>query len=106
MTSEMRSLPRAWVCSTRCYDCVVTEQISQRQLRNDSGRIMRGLDEGRTYIVTRRNEPVGELRPLRRRRFVDARLVAEVFRGAPPVDLESLRDDLDTLVDQDIETRG
>ena len=84
----------------------MTEEISQRELRNDSGRIMRGLDDGHSYIVTRNREPVGELRPLRRHRFVDARVVLEVFRSAPPVDAEQLRDDLDRLVDQDIEPRG
>ena len=81
----------------------MTEEISQRELRNDSGRIMRGLDEGRSYIVTRRNVPVGELRPLRRQRFVDSRALAEIFRSAPPVDLGRFRDDLDASVDQDIE---
>ncbi len=60
---------------------------------------MRGLDDGRSYIVTRRSEPVGELRPLRRRRFVDARAVVEIFRGAPPVDRQRFFDDLDVGVD-------
>ena len=84
----------------------MTERISQRELRNDSGRIMRGLDEGRTYVVTRHNEPVGELRPLRRRRFVDAQMVVEVFRGAPPVDLRRLREDLDVAAEQDAAPRA
>lgn len=77
----------------------MSEQISQRELRNDSGRIMRGLDEGHTYIVTRRSEPVGELRPLRRRRFVDARGVTEIFRSAPSIDRDRFRDDLDAVAD-------
>lgn len=81
----------------------MTEQISQRELRNDSGRVMRGLDEGRTYIVTRRSEPVGELRPLRRRRFVDAQAVLEIFKNAPPIDRQRFRDDVDEGVDQDVE---
>jgi len=84
----------------------MTEQISQRELRNDSGRIMRGLDEGRSYIVTRRSEPVGELRPLRRRRFVDARLATEIFAGAPPIDPDRFRADVDTDIDQSIDARG
>lgn len=80
----------------------MNERISQRALRNDSGRIMRGLDEGRSTIVTRRTEPVGKLRPLRHRRFVDAQAAIEIFRGAPPVSLPRFRDDLDRSVDQDI----
>jgi len=48
----------------------VTEEITQRELRNDSGEIMRRLDAGETFIVTRNGVPVGELTPLRRHRFV------------------------------------
>jgi antitoxin (DNA-binding transcriptional repressor) of toxin-antitoxin stability system len=84
----------------------VTEQISQRELRNDSGRIMRGLDEGHSYIVTRRHEPVGELRPLRRRRLVDALAVAEIFRGAPPINRNRFRDDIDAVIDQRADPRA
>lgn len=84
----------------------MSEQISQRELRNDSGRIMRALDEGRTFVVTRNGRPVGELRPLRRDRFVDAVTVAEVFRHAPPLGGKNMREDLDGQVDQDIVPRG
>ncbi|MGI8524011.1 MAG: hypothetical protein ACR2K3_11995 [Nocardioides sp.] len=64
------------------------------------------MDEGHTYIVTRRSEPVGELRPLRRRRFVDARAVIEVFQGAPAIDRSRFRDDLDAGVDQRTDPRA
>jgi antitoxin (DNA-binding transcriptional repressor) of toxin-antitoxin stability system len=67
---------------------------------------MRGLEDGHTCVVTRNGEPVGELRPLRRHRLVDARVAVEVFRTAPPVDAWRLRDDLDRSVDQDIDARG
>lgn len=93
-------------CSTRCYDWLVTEQISQRQLRNDSGRIMRALDDGQTFVVTRNGRPVGELRPLRRDRFVDAVTLVEVFRHAPRVDWERFRADVDQQVDQEVEPRA
>ncbi len=39
-------------------------KVTQRELRNDSGRIMRGLDKGKTFLVTRNGVPVGELIPL------------------------------------------
>ena len=84
----------------------VSEQISQRELRNDSGRIMRALDEGRSFVVSRNGRPVGELRPLRRDRFVAAAVAVEMFRNAPPVDWRRLRQDLDDGVDQDITPRG
>jgi antitoxin (DNA-binding transcriptional repressor) of toxin-antitoxin stability system len=83
----------------------MAEQISQRELRNDSGRIMRGLDEGKSFIVSRNGTPVGELRPLRRHRFVSAQAVVDMFRGAPRVDAATLRRDLDHVVDQGIPDR-
>ena len=92
-------------CSTWCYSDAMTEMISQRELRNDSGRIMRGLDEGRTYIVTRNSQPVGELRPLRRQRFVDAGTVSDIFRNAPALDQRRFRDEVDAPLDQDVDPR-
>ena len=61
-------------------------RISQRELRNDSGRIMRALDRGKTFVVTRNGRPVGELVPLRQRSFVPTDVVHAVFAGAPAVD--------------------
>ena len=84
----------------------MAEQISQRELRNDSGRIMRALDDGQTFVITRNGHPVGELRPLRRHRFVDAVTVAEVFRHAPPLDWKARREELDAHVDQEIAPRA
>ena len=82
------------------------KEISQRQLRNDSGKIMRGLDEGETYVLTRNGTPVGELTPLRRHRFVPAETVMAMFRGAPSVDYERLRSDLDAVASHDATPRG
>jgi prevent-host-death family protein len=84
----------------------VGQEITQRELRNESGEIMRRLDRGDSFVVTRRGDPVGELIPLRRRRFVPAEDAVAMFAGAPPVDLDRLRDDLDRLADQDIEPRA
>jgi antitoxin (DNA-binding transcriptional repressor) of toxin-antitoxin stability system len=74
-------------------------------LRNNSGEIMRQLDRGQSFIVTRNGVPVGELSPLRRDRFVGAAAVA-AFRGAPRVDLDRLRADLDAVANQDLTPRG
>ena len=73
------------LCSTPCYTRGVAEEITQRELRNDSGEIMRRLDAGVTFIVTRNGVPVGELTPLRRHRFVAA--AGRKARGARAVDL-------------------
>jgi antitoxin (DNA-binding transcriptional repressor) of toxin-antitoxin stability system len=79
----------------------MARDITQRQLRNDSGEIMRGLDEGETFVVTRNGVPVGELTPLRRHRFVSADTAIAMFRGAPSIDLARLRTDLDSVASQD-----
>jgi antitoxin (DNA-binding transcriptional repressor) of toxin-antitoxin stability system len=84
----------------------MTGEISQRELRNDSGRIMRALTEGETFVITRSGEPIGELTPLRRHRFVRAEAAIELFRTAAPVDYDQLRHDLDQIADQHIDPRG
>ncbi len=80
--------------------------ITQRELRNDSGEIMRQLDQGESFLVTRNGVPVGELTPLRRLRFVPAEHVVAAFRGAPPIDREQFFRDIDAFVDQDLTPRG
>lgn len=80
--------------------------ISQRELRNDSAQIMRALDLGESFVVTRNGATVGELRPLRRERLVASKFVVEFFSSAPELNLESLRRDLDEVVDQAIEPRA
>jgi prevent-host-death family protein len=84
----------------------VATEITQRELRNKSGEIMRQLDDGESFVVTRNGVPVGELSPLRRHRFVSARLAVAAFQGAPHVDLDRLRADLDQAVSQDITPHG
>jgi antitoxin (DNA-binding transcriptional repressor) of toxin-antitoxin stability system len=78
----------------------MARDITQRQLRDDSGEIMRALDRGETFIVTRNGVPVGELTPFRRRRFVNADAALAVVGGAPSVDLARLRADLDGVASQ------
>jgi prevent-host-death family protein len=84
----------------------MAREITQRELRNESGEIMRRLDEGETFIVTRNGVPVGELAPLRRHRFVAAEAAVSLFRAAPQVDYRRFRDDLDAMADQGIAPRA
>jgi antitoxin (DNA-binding transcriptional repressor) of toxin-antitoxin stability system len=83
----------------------MTRTISQRELRNDSGAIMRALDRGEVFLVTRNGIPVGELRPARRR-FVSRDLLLEAFAKAPRIETERYRDELDAVLDQTIEPRA
>lgn len=80
--------------------------ITQRELRNESGKIMGALDHGESFVVTRNGVPVGELRPIRRRTFVPVDVVLAAFATAPRVSLAGLRIDLDEHVDQDVERRA
>lgn len=84
----------------------MNQNITQRELRNDSGEIMRRLDQGESFIVTRNGVPVGELAPLRRHRFVPADAAVSVFRNAPAIDANQFRADLDRVAGQDIEPRA
>jgi prevent-host-death family protein len=79
----------------------MSREITQRELRNQSGEIMRELDEGETFIVTRNGVPVGELTPHRRHRFVAVETVMAVFRVAPGVDYGRFRADLAAVADQE-----
>ncbi|MER5455707.1 type II toxin-antitoxin system prevent-host-death family antitoxin [Micromonospora sp. NPDC002389] len=76
-------------------------EITQRELRNDSGAIMRGVERGDSYVITRNGTPIGKLIPLRRRTFVPRAEVMAAFATAPPLDAERFRCDLDSAVDQD-----
>jgi prevent-host-death family protein len=84
----------------------VAREITQRELRNDSGEIMRRLDEGESFVVTRNGVPVGELSPLRRHRFVRSDSAVAMFRCAPAVDVAGLRADLDRVASQDLSPRA
>ena len=74
--------------------------ITQRELRNDSGAILREVQAGETMVVTRNGMPVAELRPIGPRRFVPRGLLAGAAQGAPRVEFARLRADLDAVVDQ------
>lgn len=80
--------------------------ITQRELRNNSGEIMRQLDLGASFVVTRNGIPVGELSPLRRHRFISAEAAVAAFTGAPPVRFDRFRADLDRAASQEITPRG
>ncbi len=79
---------------------VMSRRITQRELRNDSGRIMRALDEGKSFLVTRNGVPVAELLPVRRRLFVPAEAAVAAFAGAPRIAARRFRQDVDALIDQ------
>lgn len=80
----------------------MTTTITQRELRNDSGAIMRALDRGEDFIVTRNGVPVGELRPVRHR-LVARESLLQAFQSIAPVDARRFRADVDGVLDQGVE---
>lgn len=79
----------------------MARDLTQRQLRNDSGDIMRALDAGESFVITRNGVPVGELTPVRRHRFVGREAALAAFRTAAGVDSDRFRSDLDRHAIQD-----
>ncbi len=80
----------------------MTRTINQRELRNDSGAIMRAVEAGESFVVTRNGVPTAELRPLRRRVAVPTRELLARARSMPQIDAERFRADVDEVLDQDV----
>jgi prevent-host-death family protein len=76
-----------------------TRTITQRELRNDSAAVLREVEAGHTLIVSRNGTPIGELRPLKRRRFVPRAVIADAAASAAPIDAARFRADLDAVID-------
>ncbi len=93
-------------CSTRATLSLMSRPITQRELRNASGEIMRALDRGESFLVTRNGVPVGDLTPVRSRQFVSIDVARAAFAGAPTVDPKSFRSDVDAALDQDTTPRA
>jgi prevent-host-death family protein len=75
--------------------------LTQRELRNSSGEIMRALDDGERFVVTRRGVPVAELTPLGRNKQVTTAALLDALARTPAPDADRLRADLDAQADQD-----
>ena len=76
----------------------MSDTIGQRELRNDSGAIMRRVEQGESFTVTRNGRPVADLVPHARAHDQPRRTVGELqnlFRELPPVDPERWRADRD-----------
>lgn len=77
-----------------CYGHSMETTISQRELRNDNGAIMRRVEQGECFTVTRNGVPVADLVPHdrtesdRRRRFVQVAEIVAGVRALPSWDVE------------------
>lgn len=77
--------------------------VNQRELRNESAKVLREAQAGQTIVVTRNGEPVAELRPFQARRFVPRSALAEAATRAARIDAERFRRDLDLVVDSSVD---
>ena len=84
----------------------VPREITQRELRNESGAIMRSVEQGESFVVTRNGTPIGQLIPLRRRAFMPREDVMAAFVSAPVLDADRFRADTDDAIDQDLPDRA
>ena len=73
---------------------------------SERDRLFAELCLGEPFVVTRNGVPVGELMPLRRRQFITSEAAVAVFAGAPAIELDRFRADVDTLLDQGPAPRG
>lgn len=65
--------------------------IAQRQLRNDNAEIMRRVEAGESFVVTRNGKPIANLTPhaqAPKRRKTLGELQEERRRNGPRVDLD------------------
>lgn len=96
------------LCSTLCYTRDVGRVIAQRELRNQSAKILAAVASGASFVVTRNGTPVAELHPVTssRRRFVRKTDLAAVAAGGPSIDAAAFRRDLDRAMDQGLAGDG
>lgn len=75
----------------------MSESIPQRQLRNDNAEIMRRVEAGETFVITRNGRPIADLVPhgpsAKKRKT--GREMQEEFRELPPIDVEQWYRDRD-----------
>ncbi|WP_291057750.1 type II toxin-antitoxin system prevent-host-death family antitoxin [Herbiconiux sp.] len=74
------------------------ETVSVRELRNQGGHVLARVTRGETLAVTSDGTKVAELRPLRRRALTTRQLI-DRRRALPAVDFDSLRADIDAVID-------
>jgi hypothetical protein len=84
----------------------MAKKLTQRQLRNESGEIMRALDAGESFIVTPTALPSGSSSRYSATGSWQREAAIEAFAHAAPLDAQRFRADLDRLVDQDPTPRG
>jgi prevent-host-death family protein len=77
--------------------------VSQRELRNDSGAILRAAEAGEIVVVTRNGVPSAQLGPIQPMRTVERARAVDGARRLPRVDAQRFRRDVDAILDQSVD---
>jgi len=77
--------------------------VNQRELRNAAAQVLREVETGQSVVVTRNGEPVAELRPLEKRRFVPRAVLERAIADAARIDPQRFREDVDAVIDQSVD---
>lgn len=77
-------------------------EISVSQLAADPEAVARGLRSGCVYTLMADGEPLAEIIPALRWRGVSKEDALAAFAGAPILDPDELREDLDAFLDDDL----
>ena len=77
------------------------KEVTVRDLRNKGGEILKQVEAGRSFVVTRDGDPVAELKPLDRK-TMSREAIVQRFKHVPMVDASRLRHDIDSFIDQTI----
>jgi prevent-host-death family protein len=83
----------------------MSTKISQRELRNNSGKVLRRAAAGETMTITNRGAPVAELRPAVRTRSISRYEMVRDLKNMPNIDAKQFRKDVDAIVDQSTDYR-
>ncbi|EHB56128.1 prevent-host-death family protein [Mycolicibacterium rhodesiae JS60] len=86
------------------YAGAVARTIAQRELRNESAKLMDAVAAGETFVITRHGEPVAELRPIQpgRKTFTSRDDLARIAGAGVRIDPDQFRRDLDAAIDQGV----
>ena len=78
-------------------------EVSVRDLRNYGGQILNRVEAGETMTITRDGSPVALLTPFPQPRLSAAALL-ESWKNVPRIDADSLRRDIDRVLDQTLDS--
>jgi prevent-host-death family protein len=78
----------------------MSKTVNQRELRNQSGKVLREVAGGARVTITSRGTPVAELRPAARTKSISRQEIARHLKSAPKIDAKRFRKDVNSVIEQ------